>query len=791
MGKGVALSRAMASCPEYPPPTLDLFYRETQRILGSLRIPEEAWLASDDQALSEAVARIKFMLGLNGWVAQDTACYHFPAPTVECVNRLVRTAPADPAHLIWPRSHVWIQFDEPFPIGEQDEFISALHFVKRFDPAMIPLFEEARQVLAELVQDLHLFYAEQLGVWELECVPWTPFAEGVPPLLRNGTLFYDATRLSWSYSTEAHSCAECMKEPCTKQDTVLIECAGCREKRSARSTWFATALALLQGKYHEAGGVQMSQVSFDALSHLRALPSGMRRKALAIVTVTAASATCSIPAIAEQGPDVGEAQGSAPFTGIYQHPETKRYQVWASSDLERLQWVTTHQFKISAERLAAMIHERKEELRDPAHLRDFLRLLAFESEGAPTPVSPAVERTIVASARITAQCPRFERSLADFSAFLGGIRQMGEPLPSRDSLPAPLAAQGLVWFERLQAAHFARRAQEMSLFFVECSALKMCEAMLAIDGGSPEFPGQPLWMQPLAPLWYRGQLVRGVGVTPLSLRPLYEHAAARGVPEGQREKDWQQIAHYEGSWHVYLVVDPNYRQQRVLPKAPRMDTLQPISFATYSSHGAWELTARAAATCPAEHCLYEVVGAESTVVACDQCKAELTFWARWIKTMFWVLSGKFRKADDSTEFETMTLMLPSEHQTCAAQGDGQCDQPRPYQVQLVAFDASYFKAAAPPQEEHGALADRYIVLTDQQALAEGAMEVDMDGVLIRDFGPVRGYYRRKPGQQEKQYIAPIDRRAQYVSLRRWKAREQGTEHHATGVLASEHAGRGD
>lgn len=776
----------MARCPVYPPPTLDLFYRETQRMIGNLRISERAWLSHDHLALPEAVARLKFLLGINAWVAQSTRCYHFPSPTVECVDHLVCTAPADPTRLIWPRSPVWIQFDEPFPIGEQGEFISALHFVKRSDPAMVPLFIEARQVLAELGQDLHLFYAEQLGLWELECIPWTPQVEGIPALLRNGTLFYDATRLRWSYSTETHSCAECSKEPCTKKDTVLIECAGCREKRTARSTWFATALALLQGKYQEAGGIQMSEVSFDAPSHLRAHPYGMRRKVLTVVTVSAPPDTRSASALEELRPDAGEALGPPPFTGIYQHPETKRHQVWLSSNLERLQWVTTHQFKVSAERLVAMINARKEELRRPVHLHDFLCLLALESESAPAPVPSEVERTIVASARIAAQCPRFERSLDDFAAFLRAIRQMGVPHPQRGVFPTLLAST-LTWFERLQAAYFARRAEEMSLFFVECSALKMCQAMLAPDGHAPEFPGQPLWIQPLAPLWFRGLLVRGVGVTPVSLRPLYDRdTIMRDVPEHEKEKDWQQIAHFEGSWHISLVVDPNYRQRQVPPKAPHVGALLPISFATYSSAGVWELTVRAAETCPAEHCLHEVVGAESTVVTCGQCEEDLTYWTRWIKTMFWVLSGKFRKADDPTPFETTILTLPTEQEASAAQGNNQSDQPRSYQVQLVAFDASYFKATAAPQEEHEALADSYIVLTGEEALAEEAMDVDMDGVLIRDFGPVRGYYRRKPRQREKEYIGPKTRRAQYVSLRTWKARQQGREHRTTSVAASDH-----
>jgi hypothetical protein len=787
MGKGLALSVAMARCPEYPPPTLDLFYRETQRIMEGPHTPEEAWHSLDELAPNEAITKLKFMHGLNRWVAQATHCYHLPAPTVECVNRLVATAPADPVRLVWPRSHGWIQFDEPFPIGAPDEFISALHFVKRSDPAMIPLLKEARQGMPELGHDLDLLYAGEVGRWELEPIPWSPVIEGIPPLLKNGTLFYDATCLRWSYSARAHSCAACSKELCTKHDCILIECAGCREKRTARSTWFATALALLQGRYPEAGDIQISEITFDTPSHLRGHPYGIRRKALTVAAVTPPSDTH--PPSAHEGgqPGAEEALGLLPFTGIFQHPETKRHQVWVSSDLDRLQWAVAHRFEAGAERLSAMINARKEELRHPVHLQNFLRLLALEGERAPAPVSAEVERTLLTSARIAAQRPRFERSLDDFSAFLHTVQQMGVAHPSQQPFLSPLAAQALPWFEQLQAAYFARRTQEMSLFFVEDSALKMCEAMLAIDGSAPEFPGQPLWIQPLAPLWFRGLLVRGVGVTPLSLRPLYDRdAVKREVATDEQETDWQRIAHYEGGWHVYLVVDPNYRQQQVPPKSSRAEALLPISFAWFSSMGTWELTLRAAETCPVGRCLHEVVGAESTVVPCERCEEDLATWTRWVKTMFWVLSGKFRKADDATPFEITTLTLTAELESPSAQGDAQPDQPRRYEVQLVAFDASYFKNAAPPQHERRALADMYIVLTDQEALAKGIVEVDMDGVLIRDFGPVRGYYRRKPRCEEKEYIGPKDRRAQYVSLRTWKARQQGQEHRASDVSASDY-----
>jgi len=471
--------------------------------------------------------------------------------------------------------------------------------------------------------------------------------------------------------------------------------------------------------------------------------------------------------------------------GIYHLPKTGRYQVWVSTDLERLQWVTAHRYKVGADRLLAIINVRKEELRHPISLRDFLRLLACESEGTPTPVSAEAERIILEHARIAAQRPRFEQSLDIFSVFLQKMRHMGTQ-HTHQGPPYPFASS-LPWFASIQAALFARCAEVMSIFFVESTALKMCEAMLAIDGHVPEFPGQPLWIQPMAPLWFRGLLVRGVVVTPVSLRPLFDQDAfRRGVPEHEKERDWQQIAHLEGSWHIFLIVDPNYRQHRVPPREPYVGELQLISFARYCSTGTWELTLQAATACPAAQCLYEVVGAQSTVVPCEQCEEELANWTHWIKTMFWVLSGKFRKADDQAPFKTTLPALPADSEASTAKGNDQSNQPRSYQAQMIAYDASYFKPAVTPQGRQGTLKDRYLVLTAEEALAEGAIEIDLDGVLIRDFGPVSGYHRRKPGRQEKQYIAPKNSRAQYVSLRTWKAREERRAHRVTALEASEY-----
>jgi hypothetical protein len=152
--------------------------------------------------------------------------------------------------------------------------------------------------------------------------------------------------------------------------------------------------------------------------------------------------------------------------------------------------------------------------------------------------------------------------------------------------------------------------------------------------------------------------------------------------------------------------------------------------------------------------------------------------------MFWLMEGRFRRPTDTTQFATGTEQLVEDESggtLPAERGKKQkkerLPQTRTYHTMRIAFDASFF---LPEKKAMQAYASRYrthLVLTTEEALREGALEVDLAGVLIRDWSPVRGYWRCKPGKSEKIYINPKDHRHQLVSLATWKARQQQRERH--------------
>lgn len=771
-----------SACPERRQPSLDLFYWRIQHQVEQQRAALEA--------KSGQVGRtgaIKLLTGLVRLQARRTVCYHFPPSLVARIDHLVDVAPADPAHAPWPPAPVWIQFDEPITLEAQEEAIAALHFTQMYDPAIPALLQEVYQGQPkQLEQEAQLSFAKGLGHWHLEFFALT--AEGEARHLSDAILCYDATLSQWAYPIDRHVCAECVEVVGEEGEDLILECLGCQGKRKAKSIWFATALALLRSIDQTANEIQQSEELFTAPASLNSQVYIPRQKSL--VTLTPSAHPPDAP-----GAQVGNKHDDITLlpplsSGVYRHPVTGRYQVWVTTDFATLQWVTVHRHRVSAERLSAIIGKRREELRNPTAFGGILRLLARDSEGTPARVSAQDEWNILERCRIASQQPDFEPSLRYFSRFLQAIQQAGKRNHGSISLtPCPTPQP---WLEHIQAANFARCAEAMSITFADVSALKLCEAMLSANGHEPAFPGQPLWIQPLGQLWFRGKLVRGVCITPFSLRSHFEQEATRRKLSAQeKEQAWRQIASLEECWHIAMVVDAHYSEDGTPPQDIALGILSCYSFACYTANGQWTLTARATETCPSGRCLCETLGVQPTVIPCQDCLAELEDWTRWLKTWFWVMCGKFRRADDTRPFETTTMTLPVESAATPARAKTASDKPRTYQVTTISFDASYFQPVPPPPRKTGALKDQYLVLTVEEALAERAMEVDLDGVMIRDFGAVRGYYRRRPGRQEKQYIEPKDRRAQYISLRRWKARQRGDERHVTDVLASENVACGD
>jgi hypothetical protein len=145
------------------------------------------------------------------------------------------------------------------------------------------------------------------------------------------------------------------------------------------------------------------------------------------------------------------------------------------------------------------------------------------------------------------------------------------------------------------------------------------------------------------------------------------------------------------------------------------------------------------------------------------------------------MQGKFRRVGDAQPFEELELSFSQERETTPRGKHQKGKEKRPprtrpqrFQVTIIRYDASYLKPAS-KRGKRGSLLDSHIVLIAEEALREGAMEIDMNGVLIRDFTYRAGFTRHLVHPRFKKAeatVKPKEDMPQLVSLATWKARQK-------------------
>jgi hypothetical protein len=337
----------------------------------------------------------------------------------------------------------------------------------------------------------------------------------------------------------------------------------------------------------------------------------------------------------------------------------------------------------------------------------------------------------------------------------------------------------------------------MPIKYLDVSALKMVEALLANDPRMPDFPaGESVWLQPLGPLTFHGSLVRGLALyyifEPSAITALLtndirrsSHLPAFPANASEREVD-RLIKAKKQNWLIEVIVDAPPSD---LPVAGvERDLGKTLVLGEYNGQShCWESTAASVKQCPTGRCQIEHLGAQEIYLNCPSCQQELDRWGCWLKTLFWVMAGKFRRPSDIVPFETFIEKVAeavSQGPQTTLRQRGHKDKPGKAQIKhehhvtRVAFDGSYFRPAKKAPGSRPSRYETHLVLTTEEALQEGALEVDLDGVLIKDWSSVRGYWRETIGKYH-QYIEPKERRSQLISLSTWKARQKKREFHET------------
>lgn len=260
----------------------------------------------------------------------------------------------------------------------------------------------------------------------------------------------------------------------------------------------------------------------------------------------------------------------------------------------------------------------------------------------------------------------------------------------------------------------------------------MCEAILPSDGDYPSVrePWTALWLQPLAPLAFREQQVRGVLVyQPYNLND-FDHNPhfARMVPRARAF--WHEFfADFSPNLVVEIVT--NDEQAPTTPREPGKEhgvrSARTYSFAEWDGH-VWH---RPADDCLTGECQMEMIGDARERILCSACRQELEQWTRWVKGFLWILEGRFRHARDEAEPPVHEQAVET-HPAIAAKKKRSV-----YRGEIIRFDSSYFRA---PRTHSGTplLATHTIV---PAAEAENLGEVDIENILIEDFTDISGYTR--------------------------------------------------
>jgi hypothetical protein len=314
------------------------------------------------------------------------------------------------------------------------------------------------------------------------------------------------------------------------------------------------------------------------------------------------------------------------------------------------------------------------------------------------------------------------------------------------------------------------------------SGLALMEAVLVASNRSMPIPEHPLWIQPNIPLFFRGQQIRGFFLGDFFNVARIDKIMAQ-EPASVREFSKQAIVRKDGAWQIEIVYDDPDNKTMTWRGTTMI-------LGEYDEHKEVWNTIAEGHKCPSDQCLIEEIGEYNQLVPCSECQQEFDYWTRWIKTLLLLRTGHFRRYDDTTEFEERILTLPDEESSKKKKGkDRPRKTPRTYKARILSLDASYFTPATTQKKRRGALEQDHLLLTHEEALAEGALEVNLPGVLILDFVDVRGYTRilRDPryygGQTpsesalKKVTVPPKKDRRQYITLENWKARQRMQQQH--------------
>ena len=324
------------------------------------------------------------------------------------------------------------------------------------------------------------------------------------------------------------------------------------------------------------------------------------------------------------------------------------------------------------------------------------------------------------------------------------------------------------------ATHCQRRylVEQCHVKYLHPTAFKMAETLLVPDNSAPEFPTTPLWLHPLAPLFYRGEQVRAIFVYRPFDFAMYDQNPylARLRPE---ERRWCRdfFVPFASRIEVALL------SERTASEGSQQVRVVTHGLMDYSPTSSWKY----GEVCPAGLCLYETLGDDQVRILCQDCAGELDYWSRWLKTMLWVVAGRFRRPQDQRVSEWYQEDLEGDDGgLISGRGDSGKKRTR-FRGEIVRYDASYFRPTSrqrgtPLRETHQIVSPLELVDLD---------EVDLEQVLIWDFCDVEDFTRTL--QAPKYYLdgqVPTDpeklrrvkvrgkkEKRQLVNLETWKYRE--------------------
>jgi hypothetical protein len=374
-----------------------------------------------------------------------------------------------------------------------------------------------------------------------------------------------------------------------------------------------------------------------------------------------------------------------------------------------------------------------------------------------------------------AETPGYTRDLSVFRRFYESSHQQAEATMQSLQLAllsGQLADEGydayllqkLCVLQRLYCLQHAR------IYYVEPSGLKLCEALLSPSSDSPTFPAEPMWIQPLAPLPFRGGFVRGIFISDAYNKERVDLLDLASPSERARARRYSERKH--GMYQIEIFYDnPKNRTKFWQGKT--------LLFGEYDTRNqTWSRIAEGY-ECPSGACHIESLGEQDILLQCDECQREFTHWKQWFEVFFLGIEGKLRRPSDTTPFEELEVPFEQKGMPAGKRHKGKVRnaKPRLYHATIIRYDASYFQPAR-RRGKRGSLRDSHIVLTTEEALKEGALELDMDGVLIRDTTPRAAFTRQLVHPRFKKAEAQVKFKPdmpQLVSLRTWKARREARE----------------